>query len=232
MEGRKDTYLSDGDIVRIVETYSDMLLRIAMNRVKSVPAAEDIVQTVFERLMRRRPIFESREHEKAWLIRTAVNLCLSDLRAESRHGRARSEFQNGLVVPTLVQAEKRTRTERIAGTDRALDPAFGKLQARHGMIAVLLIQTKAAFRAVDGRPGGNAHILHCLEGNGEIFIDELLIFLAQSYAGGLAGFKFIDDAVIGIFKRRRNKSLEAVAGFAYDVNRGLDATLLGIAASV
>ena len=36
--------------------------------------------------MRRRPIFENREHEKAWLIRTAVNLCLTDLRAESRHG--------------------------------------------------------------------------------------------------------------------------------------------------
>ena len=86
MERRKDTYLSDGDIVRIVETYSDMLLRIALNRVKSLPAAEDIVQTVFERLMRRRPIFESREHEKAWLIRTAVNLCLSDLRTQTRHG--------------------------------------------------------------------------------------------------------------------------------------------------
>ena len=86
MERRKDTYLSDGDIVRIVETYSDMLMRIALNRVKSVPAAEDVVQGVFERLMRRRPIFESREHEKAWLIRTAVNLCLTDLRTESRHG--------------------------------------------------------------------------------------------------------------------------------------------------
>ena len=86
MERRKDKYLSDSDIVRIVETYSDMLLRIALNRVKSLPAAEDIVQGVFERLMRRRPIFESREHEKAWLIRTAVNLCLSDLRTQSRHG--------------------------------------------------------------------------------------------------------------------------------------------------
>ena len=86
MERRNDKYLSDGDIVRIVETYSDMLLRIAMNRVKTIPAAEDIVQGVFERLMRRRPIFENREHEKAWLIRTAVNLCLTDLRADSRHG--------------------------------------------------------------------------------------------------------------------------------------------------
>ncbi len=86
MERRNDNYLSDGDIVRVVETYSDMLLRIALNRVKTISAAEDIVQGVFERLMRRRPIFESSEHEKAWLIRTAVNLCLSDLRAETRHG--------------------------------------------------------------------------------------------------------------------------------------------------
>ena len=86
MERRNDNYLSDGDIVRVVETYSDMLLRIAMNRVKTIPVAEDIVQGVFERLMRRRPIFENREHEKAWLIRTAVNLCLTDLRADSRHG--------------------------------------------------------------------------------------------------------------------------------------------------
>ena len=86
MEKRKDIYLSDSDIVRIVETYSDMLLRIALNRVRSIPAAEDIVQGVFERLMRRRPIFENREHEKAWLIRTAVNLCVSDLRTENRHG--------------------------------------------------------------------------------------------------------------------------------------------------
>lgn len=86
MERKKDNYLSDGDIVRIVETYSDMLLRIALNRVKSLPAAEDIVQMVFERLMRRRPIFESPAHEKAWLIRVAVNLCMTDLRTESRHG--------------------------------------------------------------------------------------------------------------------------------------------------
>ena len=42
MERKKDKYLTDGDIVRIVETYSDMLLRIALNRVKSLPAAEDI----------------------------------------------------------------------------------------------------------------------------------------------------------------------------------------------
>lgn len=69
-------YLEDRDIVRIVETYSDMLLRIALNRVKSMPEAEDIVQSVYLRLMTNRPQFRSEDHERAWLIRTAVNLCL------------------------------------------------------------------------------------------------------------------------------------------------------------
>jgi RNA polymerase sigma-70 factor (ECF subfamily) len=69
-------YLEDRDIVRIVETYSDMLLRIALYRVKSLSEAEDIVQSVYLRLMTNQPRFRSADHERAWLIRTAVNLCL------------------------------------------------------------------------------------------------------------------------------------------------------------
>lgn len=69
-------YLTDRDINRIVETYSDMLLRITLNRVKSISEAEDIVQSVYLRLMTNRPRFRSADHERAWLIRTAVNLCL------------------------------------------------------------------------------------------------------------------------------------------------------------
>lgn len=62
-------------IRRIVETYSDMLLRIAVNRVRSLDEAEDIVQSVYVRLMTSRTRFANAAHEKAWLIRTAVNLC-------------------------------------------------------------------------------------------------------------------------------------------------------------
>ncbi len=69
-------YLDDRDVTRIVETYSDMLLRIALNRVKSVSEAEDIVQSVYLRLMTSRPQFRTADHERAWLVRTAVNLCL------------------------------------------------------------------------------------------------------------------------------------------------------------
>jgi len=78
------TYLDRRDIVRIVETYSDMLLRIAINRVQSMTEAEDIVQAVYLRLMTRQPRFQSLEHERAWLIRTAINLCLDFQKSSAR----------------------------------------------------------------------------------------------------------------------------------------------------
>jgi len=41
---------------------------------------EDMVQNTFLRLMRDNTRFESEEHEKAWLIRTATNLCKDHFR--------------------------------------------------------------------------------------------------------------------------------------------------------
>ncbi len=63
------------EIARIVETYADMLLRLALNRTQNIAEAEDIVQTVYLRLLRTNPRFRNASHEKAWLLRTAINLC-------------------------------------------------------------------------------------------------------------------------------------------------------------
>jgi len=41
---------------------------------------EDMVQNTFIKLMRNRTVFESEEHEKAWLIKTAINLCKDHFR--------------------------------------------------------------------------------------------------------------------------------------------------------
>jgi RNA polymerase sigma factor (sigma-70 family) len=42
---------------------------------KNRPDTEDMVQNTFIRLMRDKTVFKSEEHEKAWLIVTATNLC-------------------------------------------------------------------------------------------------------------------------------------------------------------
>ncbi len=84
MEKRNEQAIRDREIVRIVETYSDMLMRIALNRMNSIAEAEDVVQSTFERLMKRQPRFETREHEKAWLIKTAIRICIDEARRASR----------------------------------------------------------------------------------------------------------------------------------------------------
>ena len=84
MEQKNRQTTRDREIVRIVETYSDMLMRIALNRVNSIAEAEDVVQSTFERLIRKAPRFESREHEKAWLIKTAIRICIDEARKKSR----------------------------------------------------------------------------------------------------------------------------------------------------
>lgn len=85
MEQREKQINRDREIVRIVETYSDMLMRIALNRMNSIAEAEDVVQSTFERMLRKAPRFESREHEKAWLIKTAIRICIDEARKRARH---------------------------------------------------------------------------------------------------------------------------------------------------
>lgn len=84
MELKNRQTTREREIVRVVETYSDMLMRIALNRMNSIAEAEDVVQSTFERLVKRAPRFESREHEKAWLIKTAIRICIDEARKKSR----------------------------------------------------------------------------------------------------------------------------------------------------
>lgn len=54
--------------------YCSLIFRVAFAEVKSHADAEDVLQETFMKLLRYHPVFESEEHEKAWLIRTAINL--------------------------------------------------------------------------------------------------------------------------------------------------------------
>lgn len=61
----------------IVEKYSDMIYRIAYQRVLNQYDAEDIVQEVFVKLLCNKNYFRDGERVKAWLIRVTVNLCVN-----------------------------------------------------------------------------------------------------------------------------------------------------------
>ena len=70
---------ADCDVKELFERYSDMIYRIAISYGNSVSFAEDAVQEVFLRYLKKMPQFENCEHEKAWFIRVTVNYCKSIL---------------------------------------------------------------------------------------------------------------------------------------------------------
>ncbi|MDE7184151.1 MAG: sigma-70 family RNA polymerase sigma factor [Lachnospiraceae bacterium] len=67
------------DAKELFTRYGDMIYRIAMSYGNSVQFAEDMVQEVFVRYLKKSPSFENSEHAKAWFIRVAVNCCKSTL---------------------------------------------------------------------------------------------------------------------------------------------------------
>ena len=69
---------------RLVDTYSDLILRLSWTYLKSTQDGEDICQTVLLKLFTGEETFESPEHERAWVIRTTVNACKDELRAFRR----------------------------------------------------------------------------------------------------------------------------------------------------
>ncbi|WP_028594432.1 sigma-70 family RNA polymerase sigma factor [Paenibacillus assamensis] len=68
-----DSFELNDSIQQAVATYSKNMIRIAFAYVKNVQDAEDIAQDVFLTYMQKQPVFENKEHEKAWLIRIAIN---------------------------------------------------------------------------------------------------------------------------------------------------------------
>ncbi len=72
-------------IENILEKYADTVYRIAFARTKNAHDAEDIMQEVFMRFIKRAPVFQSEEHEKAWFIRVAVNCSKSLLSSPWRN---------------------------------------------------------------------------------------------------------------------------------------------------
>ena len=90
------------EMQRVVEEYSSSLLRAAYSLLKNREDSEDAVQETFLRYMEKAPVFTSREHEKAWLLRVAVNISKNHL--SSAWFRKRTDLKED--IPALEQEEK------------------------------------------------------------------------------------------------------------------------------
>ncbi len=68
----------------LAETYADAILRLSYTYLKNTHDAQDICQTVFVKLLTEPREFESREHERAYVLRMAANACKDLLKSPWR----------------------------------------------------------------------------------------------------------------------------------------------------
>lgn len=66
-------------VKELFEKYADMVYRIAVSNCKNQWIAEDVVQDVFLRYIKKKPVFANETHEKAWFIRVAINCSKSQM---------------------------------------------------------------------------------------------------------------------------------------------------------
>lgn len=67
-----------------VERHGDMVFRLAYSYLKNRADAEDVMQETLLKLYMEQNAFDSREHEKYWIVRVAVNECKKLLRSPWR----------------------------------------------------------------------------------------------------------------------------------------------------
>lgn len=90
---------------RLVDLYSDMILRISYQYLKQTCDAEDICQTVFLKYLTGGCGFDSIEHEKAWIIRTTINACKDHLKSAFFRRTVSLEDAGDIAAPQVPDTE-------------------------------------------------------------------------------------------------------------------------------
>lgn len=80
----RKTHRTPGEIAAVYERELPTVWRVCRTYMKNTADTEDAAADTFAAFVRSAPAFESTEHEKAWLIRTASNVCRSMLRRAYR----------------------------------------------------------------------------------------------------------------------------------------------------
>lgn len=79
-----------------VRRWADTVWRLTKARLRNEADASDAFQDTFLALCRAKPSFESLEHQKAWLLRTACNCCNQIVRKRATHP---AQSLEGIDVP-------------------------------------------------------------------------------------------------------------------------------------
>lgn len=86
LEAKEVKHMDSGkDIREAVIKYSNTLYKVCIVILCNEQDVQDAIQDTFCRYLEKKPVFRDEEHEKAWLIRVATNICRDMIRFRVRH---------------------------------------------------------------------------------------------------------------------------------------------------
>ena len=113
---RAENTSTDALVEEALDRHGDSILLLAYSYLHNRSDAEEVLQDTLIRLFQTRPSFESRDHEKAWLLRVAANLSKNRLAYNKR--RAADALQDTLA------AEEREDLSFVWEAVKALPPNY------------------------------------------------------------------------------------------------------------
>ncbi len=75
-------YAEKQKVLECYQKHKDMIYKLAWTYCKDRYQAEDVFQEVFYKYLIYHPKFKTQEHEKAWFIRTTINICKNFLKSK------------------------------------------------------------------------------------------------------------------------------------------------------
>lgn len=102
---------SEEEAILAIEEYSDMVRRICFVHLKNYYDVEDVFQEVFLKYVLRVEPFDSKTHEKAWMVRVTVNACKDNLKNFFR--KKVTSIETLEIEPTYTNDESREVLEAV-----------------------------------------------------------------------------------------------------------------------
>jgi len=114
----KSLFRTDDEIAEIYKRHVKTIYRVCYTYKKNHVDTEDAVSETFLKLIRHGPVFNGEEHEKAWLIRTASNVCKDFLKHWSRRNADIEDYA------TTLEAERGDEASSLLDTVCALPDKY------------------------------------------------------------------------------------------------------------